>query len=149
MQQKKSENMIEKWSIDLNGSVGFIHNRWDINFFICQRYLIFKIQISPKRQVSLIIIQHIHIKHKRLWRKQQQWSTSFVCPTHLFFLFTEPFVNVTFSIQTIHQYHAQYFNRYRYNFYAENDAFTKISNYGQTKWTKNPIEEIIADLIIR
>ena len=127
--------------------VSFITDGTSTSSFV-KKYLIFKIQISPKRQ-SLIIIQHIHIKHKRRRRKQQQWSTSFVCPTHLFFLFTEPFVNVTFSIQTIHQYHVQCFNRYRYNFYGENDAFTKISNYGQTKWTKNPIEEIIADLIIR
>ena len=122
----------------MNGSVSFIHNRWDINSFICQKYLIFKIQISPKRQ-SLIIIQHIHIKEKRaVRRKQQQWSTSFVCPTHLFFLFTEPFVNVTFSIQPIHQYLVQYFNRYRYISSEQNHAMTKNFSLWSNKVNQKP-----------
>ena len=82
--------------------------------------------------------QHIHIKHKRRRRKQQQWSTSFVCPTHLFFLFTEPFVNVTFSIQPIHQYLVQYFNRYRYISSEQNDAMTKNFSLWSNKVDQKP-----------
>ena len=118
---------------DSSKNIWFIQNRWDnIDFVICQKYLIFK-------TTNFIITETHHDTTAYVVEdnNKQQHTSFVVCPTHLFFLFNKPFVNVTFSIRTHLRYRLQYYPSHYYRFLWRCHICAERLIYGQTKWTEH------------